>query len=71
MFQNYNLGHGNPGDDLKPAALVSLVVVDRLDSNGHEATHSRKKESAALVCQMEVNKYVLGAGTSSRLEEVK
>lgn len=70
MFQSDNLGHGNPRDDLRPAALISLVAEDRLHSNGHEATHSRKSQ-LCLVCQVEDNKYVLGAGTSSRLEEVK
>lgn len=45
MFQDDNLGHGNPGDGLRPAAPVSLVAEDRLDSGGQEATHWRKKES--------------------------
>ena len=44
MFRDDNLGHGNP-DDLRPAALVSLVAEDRLDSSGREATQWRKKES--------------------------
>lgn len=48
MFQSDNLGHGNPRDDLRPAALISLVAEDRLHSNGHEATRSRKKESTVL-----------------------
>lgn len=45
MFQDDNPGHGNPGDDLRPAALVLPVAEDRLDISGQEATHWRKKES--------------------------